>query len=123
MQMDTTRNQEQTRLLLVEDDNLVAETIAVMVEDHFDVSLATSVAETTALLAAWDAPYPAVILLDCLLPGGNIRTLLAEADAKAIPVVLISGDPRESARIDPNRPFLAKPFQRTDLLRLLGEFA
>lgn len=106
------------RVLLVEDNTLVAETIEVMLEDFYRITIADSVHKALVMLRAEE--HPDVILLDCLLPGGNIPTLLAEADQQRLPVVLISGDPREPSRIDPQRPFLAKPFQRADLLRMLG---
>jgi CheY-like chemotaxis protein len=105
------------RLLLVEDDALVGETIASMLEDHFQTVAVASVADALAGLAAGAAP--AVILLDCLMPGGNPRGLLAEADRLGVPVVLTSGDPRESDRIDPGRRFLSKPFTQAALLKVL----
>lgn len=105
------------RLLLVEDDALVGETIASMLEDHFETVVVDSVPGALARLAT--GLVPAVILLDCLMPGGHPQSLLAEADRLGVPVVLTSGDPRESDRIDPNRRFLSKPFQQTTLLKVL----
>jgi hypothetical protein len=45
--------------------------------------------------------------------------LLTEADRRAIPVVLISGDPRQADAVDPSRPFLSKPFSLTALMAVL----
>lgn len=109
------------RLLLVEDDPLVSETIAAMLEEHYDIVFASTVALATASLSA--APPPTIILLDCLLPDGSIAALLNEADRRGISVVLTSGDPRQSGRLSPDRPFLPKPFHQDTLLKILDGIA
>ncbi len=88
-----------------------------MLEDHFEAIVVDSVPAALARLA--EGAVPTVILLDCLMPGGNPQSLLAEADRLGVPVVLTSGDPRESARIDPARRFLPKPFEQSMLLKVL----
>jgi DNA-binding NtrC family response regulator len=96
-----------SRLLLVEDDRMVRETIVLMLEDDYEVLLSDSI---KAALAYLHTPEPApieVILLDCLLPDGNL------------PVVLISGDPRQAEAMDPSRQFLPKPFTQATLLKIL----
>jgi DNA-binding NtrC family response regulator len=108
-----------SRLLLVEDDRMVRETIVLMLEDDYEVLLSDSI---KAALAYLRTPEPApieVILLDCLLPDGNLADVLAEADLKSIPVVLISGDPRQAEAMDPSRQFLPKPFTQATLLKIL----
>jgi CheY-like chemotaxis protein len=82
------------RLLLVEDDRLVRETIVQMLEDDYEVVHDASVGDALTRLGAPDAPSIDVLLLDCLLPDGNVSVVLAVADQRSIPVVLISGDPR-----------------------------
>jgi DNA-binding NtrC family response regulator len=103
------------RILIVEDDAMVSEIIGVMLEDAFDTIVAGSVPEALTHLAS----APALILLDCLLPGGGLLPLLREADRLDIPVVLISGDPTQAALVDPSRPFLPKPFSQAKLLQVI----
>ena len=118
---------ELRHILVVEDDALVSETIVAMLEEHFDTVVVASVAAALAYLggsAAGSDPdgvalqgKPALILLDCLLPGGGLATLLRAADQREIPTVLISGDPAQATLIDAARRFLPKPFSQGDLLR------
>jgi len=103
--------------LLVEDDPLVSETIAAMLEEHYDIVVAPTIASAAASLRA--SPPPAVVLLDCLMPDGSIATVLREADRLGVAVVLTSGDPRQSGRLSPDRPFLPKPFHQDTLLKVL----
>jgi DNA-binding NtrC family response regulator len=107
------------RLLLIEDDRMVRETLVSMLEEHYDVLQAVSVRSALIQLSGQDAALIELILLDCLLPEGNVAALLAVTNQRAIPVVLISGDPRQGQAVDPNRPFLAKPFTQAALLHAL----
>ena len=107
------------RLLLVEDDRMVRETIILMLEDDYEIHPAVSAGAALAQLRAPDQPAIDVMLLDCLLPDGNLPDVLAEADQRSIPVVLVSGDPRQAEAIDPSRRFLAKPFTQASLLAIL----
>lgn len=116
MHMHTTSTR---RLLLVEDDQMVRETIILMLEDDFEVFHAASVSTALARLQSADAPPIEVMILDCLLPRGNVGDVLTAADQRAIPVVLISGDPRQAQMVDPGRPFLPKPFTQSILLAVL----
>jgi DNA-binding NtrC family response regulator len=106
------------RVLLVEDDQLVRETMILMLEDEYEVLNAVSV---NTALAQLDAARPAidVMVLDCLLPSGNAADVLAAADRQSIPVVLVSGDPNQAGAVDPTRPFLPKPFSQGMLLAIL----
>ncbi len=107
------------RLLLVEDDQMVRETIILMLEDDYDVRHAASVATALAQMQAADGCPIDVMLLDCLLPRGNVSDLLTAADEQSVPVVLISGDPNQAQAVDPTRPFLPKPFTQSILLAAL----
>jgi DNA-binding NtrC family response regulator len=107
------------RLLLVEDDRMVRETIILMLEDDYEVLHAVSVSTALALLEAAESPRVELMVLDCLLPGGAVRDVLAAADQRSIPVVLISGDPNQALAVDPARPFLPKPFTQGILLAVL----
>ena len=117
MQAVSDTTQIVNRLLLVEDDPLVGETIAAMLEDDYDIILATTAASAMQCLTGREPP--AVILLDCLLPDGGTANLLAEADRLGLFVVLTSGDPREADCLGTHRPFLPKPFHQAALLKVL----
>jgi CheY-like chemotaxis protein len=97
----------------------VRETLVSMLEEHYDVLQAVSVRSALIQLSGQDAALIELILLDCLLPEGNVAALLAVTNQRAIPVVLISGDPRQGQAVDPNRPFLAKPITQAALLHAL----
>ena len=107
------------RIFVVEDDRMVRETITLMLEDDYDIDVAVSVRTALVHLRAQDLSPPDVMLLDCLLPDGHLADVLAEADQKGIPIVLISGDPGQAERIDPSRRFLSKPFTLARLLEVL----
>jgi CheY-like chemotaxis protein len=107
------------RLLLVEDDGMVRETITLMLEDHYEVVRATTVGSALTRLSTPGAPPIDVMLVDCLLPDGKVSDILAAADQRSIPVVLTSGDPREADALDPARLFLSKPFSHATLLSVL----
>jgi CheY-like chemotaxis protein len=76
------RSSEQSRtrirsVLVIEDDALVSETIAVMLDGHYETVLVGTVEGALAHLGPLPrsgSEYldkPALILLDCLLPGGR----------------------------------------------------
>lgn len=98
---------------------MVRETIALMLEEDYDIHLAVSVRAALACLRAADPVPIDVMLVDCLLPDGNPADILAEADRRSIPVVLISGDPRQMEALGPDRHLLPKPFTRARLLATL----
>jgi CheY-like chemotaxis protein len=107
------------RLLLVEDNRMVLETIILMLEDDYEIDTAVSVRTALDRLQAPASATIDVILLDCLLPDGAIGDVLAEADRHSIPVVLSSGDPRQAETMHPPRRFLSKPFSQASLLEAL----
>jgi len=98
---------------------MVRETITLMLEDDYEIHLADSVTTALIRMRAPDLGQIDVMLLDCLLPDGDPAEVLAEADRRSIPVVLISGDPRQAETIAPTRRFLPKPFSRANLLKIL----
>jgi len=115
------------QILVVEDDALVSEPIVAMLDGDYETVVAGTVEAGLAGLQGWGASAiensgsPALLLLDCMLPGGGLLRLLRMADLQAIPVVLMSGDPQCAAQIDISRPFLPKPFSRATLLQVLIE--
>jgi CheY-like chemotaxis protein len=108
-------------VLVVEDDPLVGDTILAMLDGEADAILATDTATACAALETDDRI--AVILLDCLLPGGGIARVLSRAEELGIPVVLTSGAVGEIDRLGGSHPSLPKPFTGRDLLTLLRHTA
>ncbi len=102
------------RILIVEDQDLVAETIASALGDDHDVVCGASAGEALAFLERGGCE---LVLLDCLLPGGRATDVMARADAAGVPVVLMSGDlERLEALREASRPFLSKPFSINALM-------
>lgn len=106
-------------LLLVEDNQMVRETIMLMLEEDYEIFPVVSAADALMFLRFESASHIDIILLDCLLPDGNLGEVLAAADERATPVVLISGDPRQQDTMGEARLFLPKPFSRVNLLAAL----
>jgi CheY-like chemotaxis protein len=114
------------RILLVEDDFAIRETIAeLLAEEGYRVTSAANGAEALAMLDESDAP--GLILLDLMMPvmnGWEFRRALRDDPRLArIPVVVISAsrgaEPRASVDAD---AFLAKPFDATHLLDTVSRF-
>jgi CheY-like chemotaxis protein len=106
------------RILVVEDDPLVGETILCVLEEQYRVTLASSVCGAAACLR--DGEFD-IVLLDCILPGGGVADLIAQAERLGVSVVLTSGDPEQiEAQGSGKWPFLAKPFSMNRLLDLLA---
>jgi DNA-binding response OmpR family regulator len=107
------------RLLVVEDQALLAELIAEGLGQHLEVLCAATVAEGVELLmgAAVD-----VVLLDCIVPGETTWQIVLEADRQAVPVVLMTGDPEQMKNAaSGTRPYILKPFTLSDLKRVLEQ--
>jgi DNA-binding response OmpR family regulator len=101
----------------VEDDTLVGETILAMLDG---ICEATLVSDGMAAMEAVEAnPSIAVIILDCLLPGGGGLRLLDLADTRRVPVIMTSGSSAEMERIGKSRPSLAKPFSSDKMIALV----
>jgi CheY-like chemotaxis protein len=106
------------RILVVEDDPLVSETILYVLEEHYRVTLASSAYAAASRLR--DETFD-LVLLDCILPGGGVSDLIAQAERRGSVVVLTSGDPGQiEAQGCGRRPFLAKPFSLNRLLEVLA---
>ncbi len=105
---------EKYRVLVVEDQPLVSETIASALGDDYDVVCGASAPEAVEILERGTSD---LVLLDCLLPGGRAADVMALADRIGVAVVLMSGDmERIDALRDGTRPFLAKPFSMDALM-------
>jgi CheY-like chemotaxis protein len=115
---------EPRRILLVEDDAAIRETIAELLEEEgYRVASAANGAEALELLSAPE--LPSVILLDLMMPvmsGWELHEALQDDPRLAsIPVVVISAS-RSTERLAPIEAaaFLAKPFDATRLLDTVG---
>jgi CheY-like chemotaxis protein len=112
------------RILLVEDDHAIRETIAELLEEEgYGVTCAANGAEALELLSAPEVP--SLILLDLMMPvmtGWELREALREDPRLAsIPVVVISAS-RSSETADgiEAAAYLAKPFDALRLLDTVG---
>ena len=90
-----------------------------------EVTLATSVADALAALAAAPLP-PDLVVLDLMLPDGDGTDVLRAVRSSAhpaVPVAVTTGvmDPQWLARVEALRPdrILRKPIQIDELLKLL----
>ncbi len=111
------------RILLVEDDTAIRETIAELLSDEgYRVTSAANGAEALALLEASDAP--SLILLDLMMPvmnGWELRRALHDDPRLAsVPVVVISASRDAESRTADAAAFLAKPFDAGRLLDTVG---
>ena len=78
------------RILVVEDQELLAAVIADVLANSHEVICAPSVGEAVDPLFCEAID---LVLLDCVLPDGPNWQVALEADRQDIPVVLMSGDP------------------------------
>jgi len=117
------------RVLVVDDELLIADYVASVVEDagHEVVGISMSVDDALRLLAA---ARPDVAILDIRLKGTRDGVDLAEAmraEGFAVPHIFISGsgDPETLARANATAPlaFLQKPFDSTRLIAALSSVA
>lgn len=115
------------RILLVEDDFSIRETIAELLEDEgFRVTCAANGREALARLASEEETN--LILLDLMMPvmdGSEFRRAQQrDPRISEIPVVVLSaghGAERRAAALDAEA-FLAKPFEVQSLLETVSKF-
>jgi DNA-binding response OmpR family regulator len=106
------------RILVVEDEELLAATIAEALHDAYEVICAFNVHDAVdhLLVSVID-----LVLLDCVLPGGTMWQVVLEADRQDVPVVLMTGDCRQLADVvGGTRPYILKPFSRKELVEVIG---
>jgi DNA-binding response OmpR family regulator len=105
------------RVLVVDDERLVVETIAAALDEEYSVLTAGAVADAVRQLRETEF---AVVLLDCLLPDGDMGEVIAAAEARDAAVILMSGDPAHIEAFSTGRQlFLAKPFSIEGLQKTL----
>lgn len=101
-------------ILIVEDDPEIAELLREALAERYSADCVGSVATALARLA--ERP-PDVILMDCLLPGGDPVDVVRKAGEIACPVVLTSGLPEVLETLSVfGYPCLQKPFRMGQLL-------
>lgn len=112
------------KLLCVDDDTLVLETLVQMVEDlGCEAVAAMSAAEARAILADRERGPIRLVLTDCVMPGPVAeqgRFLAAHARERGIPAVLITGNPDRMALIEGTSfPVLRKPYNFATLRAII----
>lgn len=116
-----------TRILLVEDEPLIREVMAEMLEDEGYLVTATCTGDEAAILLAED--QFALLLTDVTMPGSIDGIGLAEHAREVhpgMPVVFVSGRPDSELRarhLSSPVAFFAKPYDITSLLRAVADFA
>ena len=107
------------RLLLVEDDELVADVLREILETEYLVDCAASVSEALAVLRS---SHVHLALIDSTLPDGRGSDLDEPAKNMGTRVIHMSGHPEaQSHRRGPSAPHLQKPFSATVLLSTLRQ--
>lgn len=107
------------RLLIIEDEALIAEMIeeTLLAAGHRVVGVCGSLAKGAELVATLE--FDAVIL-DANLRGASTAPIAAELRARNAPFIVTSGyDSGQRNEALREAPFLRKPFKRSDLLDLV----
>jgi DNA-binding response OmpR family regulator len=109
------------RVLLVEDETPIAEGLVALLEDQFEITVASSGDEALAMIGA---VAPDVVVLDIGLPdmdGTDVARLIRDVRPD-VPIIFATGhgDSRHVA-IGPRVRLLYKPFEVEDLLALMAE--
>jgi len=117
----------QLSVLVVEDDRDARElTEEVFRSQGFEVFLADSVASAAKVLENFK---PAMVLLDIAMPGGDgmglLRQIKRDPSLASIPVVLVTGVPREALPDDASLALsvMRKPFDVPKLAQLVRGFS
>jgi DNA-binding response OmpR family regulator len=106
-----------SRILVVEDQALIAALITDALSDTYEVVRAQTVPDAVDQLLSADIH---LILLDCVLPGGTMWQVVLEADRQNVPVVLMTGDAGEMREVVGGpRPYILKPFSLAALLDVI----
>ncbi|WP_207481178.1 ATP-binding response regulator [Arenibaculum pallidiluteum] len=120
---------EQVRVLVIEDDGLVAESLCLVIESLGHRCVTASSAEEAVTLTAEGVPVPDLIIADYRLPGLSgldaIREIRAMA-GRVIPAALVTGDTDPGLRtmaLAEGVGFLVKPLSPDQVAGLLSGVA
>ena len=112
------------RILIVDDEESVRDSLCLLLKDKYQVEKAASAQE--ALSMAQRDPHPDAVLLDVLLPGGDGLALLKsikEIDSK-IAVVMLTGAGSVKGAVqamqDGAANYLSKPFDMQELQEVIA---
>lgn len=113
---------EGLRILAVEDDPDTAEVVrAVLQDEGHDVRVAPDGRKALAELAGWQ---PDIVILDLLMPALSGHALLGYLrdlpEYRQVPVLVMSGALPTLAKVDGATSVLAKPFELTQLVDMIG---
>ncbi len=109
------------RILVVEDQALIAGLIADALSDTYEAICVSTVEEALEQLLGGEID---LVLLDCVLPGGTMWQVVLDADRLGVPVVLMTGDPSQMREIKGGpRPYILKPFSIAQLLDMIDSQA
>jgi CheY-like chemotaxis protein len=115
-----------SRILVVEDDHDVRESIREVLEDAgYHVTTAPNGAR--ALAALREMPRPAVMLVDVMMAEMSgpelLRVCAADPNLARIPAVVISGADHGALELPHVHSFVPKPFNGEQLLEAVGRAA
>lgn len=110
------------RILVVEDEAPIREMISLVLEQNgFDVIEVADISSAEALLVE---PFPDLILLDWMLPGGSgiqlIKSIKRETLTRDIPIVMLTARSEEDDRVNGLESgaddYVTKPFSPKELI-------
>ncbi len=110
------------RILIVEDEAPIREMISLVLEQHdYQTVEAGDLASAQAQLKE---PYPDLVLLDWMLPGGSgiqfIKSMKREALTKDIPIIMLTARSEEDDRVQGLESgaddYVTKPFSPKELM-------
>ncbi|MGN6482364.1 response regulator [Luteibacter sp.] len=108
------------RILVVEDNEMIAELWASVLEDH-GAQIIGPVASVKDALVAIDRHLPQSAVLDVHLVDGVSFPVARELAARAIPYVIVASfDPRDLPADLGMPPFLCKPTSLASLVEVVG---
>lgn len=122
--VDSWDNPSRPRLLIVEDDELIARLLGEALEEFYQTSCVRTAAGACGALLAGEAD---VVLLDYHLLDGPAVSVMREAARQGVPTLVMTGDRHISAEVVRRGwPLLAKPFGVAELQygldHILGAF-
>jgi signal transduction histidine kinase len=116
-----TANESSCRVLLVDDDAMVAASTAAMLEDLGHDIVEASSAESALQLLHGDSAID-IVITDHAMPGFTGAELAAQIRRRwpSLPVVLVSGYRELPGDEHPDLPRLSKPYRQDDLARMIA---